>query len=213
MPIDIAALRSDYTQKSLDRSHVADDAILQFTLWFEEAIASEVLEPNAMSLATVKANGQPSCRIVLLKGIEDQGFVFYTNYTSHKGAEINHSPLAALTFFWPELERQVRIEGQMERVPEAVSDAYFASRPYESQLGAWVSPQSQVIPDRDFLENRLQELKKEFENKPLTRPPHWGGFLLRPSQIEFWQGRASRLHDRLLYQKEGQKWTISRLAP
>lgn len=210
---NIADIRTEYSKKSLEVSDVLPDPLAQFTLWFDEVLTSEVLEPNAMSLATVKADGKPANRIVLLKGIEEGGFVFYTNYNSHKGQELLRNPQASLTFLWAELERQVRIEGTVEKVRPELSDEYFNSRPRSSQIGAWVSPQSQIIESRQQLEKIYVELEQKFEGKTVERPPHWGGFVLRPEAIEFWQGRPSRLHDRIRYSKEEDNWKIARLAP
>ncbi len=188
--------------------------ITQFESWFNEALASEIPEPNAMNLATVSQSGRPSSRIVLLKGIENNRFVFYSNYQSHKGKELEENPWCALTFFWPELERQVRIEGIVERTSEEKSTAYFQSRPVASQIGAWASPQSVVIADRSLLEKRMKDLEKKFEgHTSLPKPKQWGGFMVEPVMIEFWQGRRSRLHDRIVYTKQDSNWKISRLAP
>jgi pyridoxamine 5'-phosphate oxidase len=211
--MDIANIRKDYTLRSLEADEVADSPLAQFNRWFEEAIKAEVNEPNAMNLATINAQNRPSSRIVLLKGL-DNGFIFYTNYNSKKGKELQERPFAALNFFWPELERQVRIEGEVEKVSEADSDQYFYSRPVSSQIGAWASPQSQIIPDRSFLEDREKEMTLRFQNESLRRPPHWGGFRLIPFYFEFWQGRASRLHDRVVFEKEAAgQWTKKVLAP
>jgi len=211
--MDIANIRKDYTLRSLEADEVADSPLAQFNRWFEEAIKAEVNEPNAMNLATINAQNRPSSRIVLLKGL-DNGFIFYTNYNSKKGKELQERPFAALNFFWPELERQVRIEGEVEKVSEADSDQYFYSRPVSSQIGAWASPQSQIIPDRSFLEDREKEMTLRFQNESLRRPSHWGGFRLIPFYFEFWQGRASRLHDRVVFEKEAAgQWTKKVLAP
>ncbi|MFP4089864.1 MAG: pyridoxamine 5'-phosphate oxidase [Cyclobacteriaceae bacterium] len=214
MSASIAAMRKEYSRQSLEVSDVNADPVIQFQKWFDEARQAELPEPNAMHLATVTPEGKAAGRIVLLKGIEEGAFVFYTNYQSRKGQEMQQAPWAGLTFFWAELERQVRIEGRVEKVSEEQSTAYFHSRPRGSQIGAWVSPQSQVIPGRDFLENRLQELERQFEGQEIPRPEHWGGYALRAEMIEFWQGRPNRLHDRIRYSQgtEGQ-WIIERLAP
>jgi pyridoxamine 5'-phosphate oxidase len=210
----LADLRQDYRLASLDISDVANDPIEQFKKWFDEAVKSELLEPNAMTLATVSAQGKPSARVVLLKGIENQGFVFYTNYESRKGEQLAANPNAALCFCWLELQRQVRIEGTIEKIDAAASDAYFQSRPVGSRIGAWASPQSDVIEDRAVLEQNEAFYKKRFDTEGvLPRPEHWGGYILKPTLIEFWQGRSSRLHDRILYVFDGAEWDIVRLAP
>ena len=213
MKMDIANIRKDYTLKSLELDEVADSPLDQFHRWLEEAITADVNESNAMNLATINSLNRPSSRIVLLKGI-DHGLIFYTNYDSKKGKELQERPSAALNFFWPELERQVRIEGEVEKVSDAASDKYFYSRPVGSQIGAWASPQSQVIPDRSFLENREAEMRLRFETETLHRPAHWGGFRLIPYYFEFWQGRASRLHDRVVFEKGATtQWVKKVLAP
>jgi len=210
----IADIRKDYKKHQLEESMVDKNPLKQFENWFEAAVESEVIEPNAMSLATVSPKGMPDCRIVLLKGIEDEGFVFYTNYQSNKGRELAQNPAAALTFFWPELERQVRIQGMVEKVSEQKSEEYFKSRPKESQVGAWTSPQSSVVKDREILEKREAELTEKFKNdEALPKPEQWGGYVLKPISIEFWQGRPSRLHDRILYSLVEENWKINRLAP
>jgi pyridoxamine 5'-phosphate oxidase len=209
----IADLRKNYTQAGLLETDVTADPFQQFKLWFEQAVAANLLEPNAMTLATVTAEGKPSARIVLLKGFDDRGFVFYTNYNSQKGVELQHCPYAALVFLWGDLERQVRIEGKVELVPIEEATAYFHSRPGSSQLGAWASDQSTVISDRSILETRLQQLEAEYQDREIPKPTHWGGFRVVPTEIEFWQGRPSRLHDRLRYQLVDGAWKIDRLAP
>jgi len=213
MSSTISDLRKEYTLNGLDVDDVSSDPLTQFRLWFDAALSSGVPEPNAMHVSTITADGRPDGRIVLLKDIAAGGFVFYTNYESRKGRDLTERPVAALTFFYPELERQIRIEGHVEKVSAAESDAYFASRPRGSQIGAWVSNQSSVITDRDTLEKRQQELEAQFAGQPIPRPPHWGGFRVIPDQIEFWQGRPSRLHDRIRYRKDGQDWLIDRLSP
>lgn len=206
----IEALRLDYTRGELDESSVLADPIAQFRLWFEQALKSNLHEPNAMTLATVDTGGRPDARMVLLKGFDDHGFVFYTNYLSCKGREIEAMPHAALVFYWAELERQVRVTGPVERTSEEQSEAYFLSRPPASRLGAAISPQSEVIPSRQWLEQRWQALEA---GAPPPRPPHWGGYRVLPESIEFWQGRRSRLHDRIRYTRATPGWRIDRLAP
>ena len=211
--IEIAALRENYTKGSLDVADVSQSPIDQFQQWFDEAIASQLLEPNALLLSTVSSDGKPSARIVLLKGL-DNGFKFYTNYLSRKGTELIENPNACITFFWAELERQVRIEGIIEKVSAEESDEYFESRPKGSQIGAWVSNQSLVISNREILEEREKHLIEKFGDKSIPRPPHWGGYRLVPTYIEFWQGRPSRLHDRVSYtQVQNRTWKIERLSP
>jgi pyridoxamine 5'-phosphate oxidase len=210
----IADIRKDYTMATLDVDFVDHNPIIQFEKWLEEALKSEVAEPTAMNLATVTASGRPSSRIVLLKGIEKNQFNFYTNYYSQKGVELEANPACALNFFWPDLERQIRIEGVATRLTADTSDEYFRSRPRDSQIGAWASPQSTIIKDRKILEDRVSEIEKRFEGKQyLPRPNQWGGFAVEPFEIEFWQGRSSRLHDRLVYTKVDQEWILNRLAP
>lgn len=210
----IANLRKEYTKASLDVTSVNKNPLLQFEKWFDEALLSNALEPSAMTLATISETGKPSARIVLLKGITDNHFYFYTNYQSQKGRELETNPACALTFFWPELERQVRISGFAQRATAEESDEYFNSRPRGSQLGAWASPQSVVIKDRSLLDQRLKEIEEKFKNeKTLPRPKQWGGYKVAPFEIEFWQGRQNRLHDRILYTLIESKWQINRLAP
>lgn len=211
--MSIADLRRDYRARALNETDVDADPIVQFRAWLDEAVRSELTDATAMTLATASADGQPAARIVLLKGVSDDGFVFYTNYTSAKAAELEANPRACLVCFWAELERQVRITGDVTHAPAAMSDEYFASRPIDSRLGAWASPQSQVIRDRAALEARLADIQARFATEPLARPPHWGGYLVRPHTIEFWQGRANRLHDRLRYRRHEQTWAVERLAP
>jgi pyridoxamine 5'-phosphate oxidase len=214
MPTDISALRRNYSRQSLSQADVLPDPLAQFARWFEEAMQSQLAEPNAMTLATADLRGRPSARTVLLKGVDTEGFVFYTNYESRKGDDLAANPQAALLFTWLELERQIRIEGRVEKVSPAESLAYFQSRPLGSQIGAWASPQSRVISDRDVLESRVAQLQAEHAGaETLPLPPFWGGYRLRPDWLEFWQGRESRLHDRIGYRLEDGLWSIRRLAP
>jgi pyridoxamine 5'-phosphate oxidase len=211
---DVAALRQEYRLKALREDEVAADPLAQFTRWFDEALAALVPEPNAMTLATVAPDGRPAARIVLLKGFDAGGFDFYTNTESRKGRELAATPYAALVFWWPLLERQVRIEGAVVPVPEALADAYFQTRPRESQLGAWASPQSQPLDDRAVLEQRLADVTARYEGQAVPRPPRWGGYRVVPTCIEFWQGRPGRLHDRLCFQRQDDgSWSLERLAP
>lgn len=204
--------RIQYDKGILAENHLLEDPILQFGAWMEEAISAGVAEPNAMDLSTVR-NGKPSSRIVLLKGVDERGFLFYTNYDSRKGNDIISNPYASLNFFWQIQARQVRVEGELEKLSPEESDAYFASRPRESRLGAWASVQSAVIPSREVLEDELKRLEIFYEGKDIPRPPHWGGFVLKPTHIEFWQGRPNRLHDRFLYEKGPVGWMVFRLSP
>ncbi|SFC86252.1 pyridoxamine 5'-phosphate oxidase [Spirosoma endophyticum] len=213
MPSIISDLRNEYTLNGLDKADVLPDPVAQFRQWFDAALTANVPEPNAMHVSTVTAEGRPDGRIVLLKDVSDAGFVFYTNYESRKGRELIGHPFATLTFFYPELERQIRIEGRVEKVSAEESDAYFSSRPRGSQIGAWVSHQSLVIDNREALETRQRELEAQFSGQPIPRPLYWGGFRVVPDVLEFWQGRPSRLHDRIRYRKEGENWTIERLSP
>ncbi|HET8828602.1 MAG TPA: pyridoxamine 5'-phosphate oxidase [Pelobium sp.] len=207
-------LRQDYRSASLNEDDVDQNPYQQFEKWFQEALNAKVTEPNAMTLATSNGSCIPSARVVLLKEFTDEGFVFYTNYNSKKGREIAESPYAALVFFWPDLERQVRIEGVVERVSEDESSTYFKSRPRGSQLGALSSPQSEIIPNRKFLEERLEKLTEKYKGQEIEKPEHWGGYRVMPNRIEFWQGRSNRLHDRILYvQEKDQSWKFERLAP
>jgi len=209
----LADIRKDYTLKSLEIQDVANDPLQQFRHWMEEAIQAEALEVNAMCLSTISKDGFPNSRIVLLKEL-DEGFVFFTNYESSKGKELASSPKASLTFFWPEIERQVRVVGTVGKISEKESDTYFFSRPISSQIGAWASPQSQEISDRTVIENSKKRLEEEFKLNPIQRPAHWGGYRLIPHRIEFWQGRPSRLHDRISYELDGgTNWKKVRLAP
>ncbi|MBV2225359.1 MAG: pyridoxamine 5'-phosphate oxidase [Sphingobacterium mizutaii] len=211
---EIAAIREDYVKSSLSESDVQKNPIEQFQKWFGEAMSSQVTEPTAMVVSTVSENGYPSSRVVLLKDIKTEGLSFFTNYNSRKGQEIIQNPHVSALFFWPELQRQVRFEAEVEKLPKADSDEYFSIRPRGSQIGAIASPQSAIIPDRETLEKRVAEVEKEMENiTEVPRPEFWGGFLLKPVRVEFWQGRGSRLHDRIVYIKDDGNWTINRLAP
>ncbi len=210
----VADLRNEYSRAGLAEADVDQDPIAQFRAWFEEALAANLHEPNAMTLATATPDGHPSARVVLLKGFDERGFVFYTNYEGRKGQEMEQNPHAALVFYWGELQRQVRIEGRVSRVPERESDSYYASRPRGSRLGAWASEQSRPVEDRSLLERRLRELETEYEGRPVPRPAFWGGCRVEPEAVEFWQGRENRLHDRIVYRRAGDGgWEIERLQP
>jgi pyridoxamine 5'-phosphate oxidase len=209
----LSQMRQEYARAALDREALAPNPFDQFETWLKEAIEHCQVEPNAMTLATVE-QGRPTARVVLLKGFDKRGLMFYTNYESRKSQEMDANPLACVNFWWPELERQVRIEGKVERLSPEESDEYYQSRDRGSRLGAWASPQSRVLNGREELEQRVQEVAARFEGQEtFAKPEHWGGYLLRPDYLEFWQGRQSRLHDRLVYRKEGENWRIDRLAP
>jgi pyridoxamine 5'-phosphate oxidase len=212
-PASIADMRRQYTRASLDERDVAPDPIAQFLRWFEEARAAQALEPNAMTLATATPDGHPSARVVLLKGVDARGFAFFTDYRSRKGAELEANPRAALAFWWGELERQVRVTGAVERVAREESAAYYATRPLGSRLGAWTSRQSSVIPDRTWLERELGEVERRFAGAEPPLPEHWGGYRVVPEEVEFWQGRPSRLHDRIHYHRSESGWRVERLSP
>lgn len=210
----IADIRKNYAHKKLTEKKAAANPLKQFAKWWKQALAAEIDEVNAMTLATASADGFPSARIVLLKGFDENGFSFFTNYQSYKGRQLEENPKACLVFFWKELERQVRITGLVEKLPPAVSDDYFQSRPAASQLGAITSPQSQVVTGRDWLDEKYKEIKTTYKGEKIIRPSHWGGYLVKPVIMEFWQGRPGRLHDRLQYtlQQNGE-WRLERLAP
>lgn len=212
---DISALRKEYTQAALEESDLGKNPIEQFGLWFDQAVKTTGDDANAMVLSTLHPNGRPTSRVVLLKGFDSQGFVFFTNYASSKGQALAANPWASLLFFWPALERQVRIEGRVSKIPEAASDDYYRSRPLQSRVGAWASPQSQVIASRQWLADAFTRYTAQLGDDP-ARPDHWGGYCLSPDRIEFWQGRPSRLHDRLVYTNDAdgaEGWRVQRLAP
>ncbi len=210
----VADLRENYTQAGLSEGDLAPDPVTQFRAWFEEALSANLHEPNAMTLATATPDGRPSARVVLLKGFDERGFVFYTNYNGRKARELEANPHATLAFYWGELERQVRIEGRATRVSDGESDAYYASRPRGSRLGAWASEQSRSVVGREALESRLRALEREYEGQNIPRPPFWGGYRVEPDVFEFWQGRENRLHDRLVYRRgDDGRWKVERLQP
>ena len=211
---DFELLRKDYRLQSLNEGEVDANPVKQFEIWWGQAINTKIEEPDAMTLATATLEGKPSARIVLLKKITDDGFIFFTNYKSRKGKEIDENPFASITFFWKELERQVRAEGEVEKISDAESDEYFATRPFESRIGAWSSPQSSVILNREVLQKAVDSYSTKFNKKEIPRPKHWGGYILKPNLVEFWQGRPGRLHDRLQYKlTKDLNWKIERLAP
>jgi pyridoxamine 5'-phosphate oxidase len=211
--MSIADLRREYARARLDESAVSADPIVEFARWFDEALKARVMEPNAMTLATVGADGTPSARVVLLKGFDERGFVFFTDYRSQKGRELQRNPRAALVLYWPELERQVRITGSTDTISREESEAYFRTRPRTSRISAWVSEQSQVIASREALDKRVPAMEKRFPGDDVPLPPHWGGFRVVPEAMEFWQGRESRLHDRIRYLRGEKDWRIERLSP
>jgi pyridoxamine 5'-phosphate oxidase len=211
--VDASSLRKEYTRAGLDRADLDPDPIVQFQEWFEKVIDADLHEPNAMIVSTASTDGKPSARTVLLKGYDERGFVFYTNYEGRKANEIEANPMCALLFYWGELERQVRIEGRASRLSGDESDAYFEGRPRGSRLGAWASEQSRPLEDRSVLEERVKALEAQYEGREIPRPPFWGGYRVEPDTIEFWQGRENRLHDRLVYRREDGAWRIERLQP
>ena len=212
--MSISHLRREYSLGSLHRKDLLADPIAQFRAWFTAATEAGVVEANAMTLSTIGLDGRPSARIVLLKGVDERGFSFFTNYESRKGQELAAKPFASLTFLWKEMERQVRVEGTVTKVSREESEAYFRSRPRNSRLGAWVSNQSQVITDREVLEKNMAELQARYPGEDVPLPPNWGGYMVKPETIEFWQGQRSRLHDRLVYRRQADdSWLVERLAP
>ena len=210
---NLRQMRQEYVAGSLNETDMPQSPIEVFKEWMDFAIKSGLTEPNAMTLATATKDGKPSARVVLLKEVNDEGFVFFTNYLSRKGRELVVNPEAAIVFDWHDIERQVRVEGKVEKLSEEESEAYFNERPEDAKIGAWASPQSKIVKDREELEKHLEEIEEQFEGMPVHRPSHWGGYLIRPSVIEFWQGRPSRMHDRLVYYKTEEGWTMHRLAP
>ena len=207
------SIRRDFADKALTEEAVNKNPFNQFETWFEEAVNSQILDPYAMSVSTVSANGQPSIRIVYLRFISEEGLVFYTNYDSQKGNDIKDNNKVAINFFWGELERQIRVEGDVTIVSEDISNDYFSKRPRESQIGAWASDQSTVIKNREELEKRVEYFTEKYKDQEIPRPPHWGGYIVKPQTFEFWQGRPSRLHDRLIYTRDNDNWVVSRVAP
>lgn len=213
MDIEVASLRREYSKEELTEESVQKDPLGQFSSWLDEAIGAALPEPTAMVLSTTSALGQPSSRVVLLKGVSEKGFVWYTNYESRKGFDLEQTPRASLLFFWPELERQIRIEGFAGKVTVEESRAYFNSRPLESRLGAWASHQSSIVASREILRRQFEEATERFADGEVPLPPYWGGYLLKPESYEFWQGRPSRMHDRIHYRKDTDVWIIERLSP
>ncbi|NQU85375.1 MAG: pyridoxamine 5'-phosphate oxidase [Mariniphaga sp.] len=211
--MNIHSLRKEYLAGTLSEDQLQKDPLILFKKWFDEVLASEMNETNAMNLSTIGTDGYPETRIVLLKSIEPKGLSFFTNYNSRKAEAMDKNRNVSLTFFWPQFQRQVRIKGTVSKVQEKISDEYFATRPYESNLGAWASNQSEVIISREELENSFNYFKEKFKDGEIPRPPHWGGYIVKPISIEFWQGRENRLHDRFLYEKIKNNWKIKRLAP
>lgn len=211
--MNIGAIRTEYKQRQLSEADVAATPHQQFEIWWQEVINSNIEEPNAMTLSTVSADGQPSSRIVLLKGFDSNGLVFFTNYKSRKGREIAANNRVSLLFFWKELERQIRIDGIAEKIDAGQSDSYFLSRPTGSQIGAWASPQSEPVENREALDRLVNDMEQKFTDETLTRPDHWGGYIVKPARIEFWQGRPNRLHDRIEYSGNRNEWKVQRLAP
>jgi len=212
--MNIQDIRKEYTQHSLNETDVVSNPLQQFERWFDQALKAQVMEANAFNLTTIDSDGKPHSRMVLLKGLTDKGFEFFTNYNSHKAQQIQANPWVSMTFFWPELERQVRVEGRASKISKERSQEYFFSRPHQSQLGAWASNQSEILSSRTLLEDRLEDLNNEYpEGTKVPFPTHWGGFEIEPNMIEFWQGRASRLHDRIRYTQEGLTWSMARLSP
>ncbi len=210
---DLKNIRRDYIHSELSKASVNEDPFVQFNIWFSEIVGAKIIDPSAMVLATVAETNMPSSRIVLLKEVDVRGFVFFTNYLSRKAKDLETNPNASLLFYWKEMDRQVRIEGVIEKVRTKISEDYFHTRPRESQISAWVSEQSSIIPDRKFLDNKYDDLDEEFGNDEIPLPDYWGGYRLIPKYFEFWQGRESRLHDRICYGKEKGNWKICRLAP
>ncbi|HEX6710528.1 MAG TPA: pyridoxamine 5'-phosphate oxidase [Rubrobacter sp.] len=211
--VDASRLRKEYTRAGLVEADLDPDPVVQFHKWFEKVIEADLHEPNAMTLATASGEGKPSARVVLLKGYDERGFVFYTNYEGRKARELEANPTCALLFYWGELERQVRVEGRARRISGEESDAYFLSRPRGSRIGAWASEQSRPVEDRSVLEERVRKLEAEYDGREIPRPPFWGGYRVEPEVIEFWQGRENRMHDRLVYRRSGGGWKIERLQP
>jgi len=207
------SIRRDFMQQELNESSVEKTPLMQFSKWMEEAINAQILDPHAMVIATVSEDGKPSARTVYIRDFNEEGIVFYTNFNSRKGKELSANKNCSVLFLWEEVERQIRIEGTVEKVAEKVSDTYFSARPRESQIGAWASQQSEKIKSREELENKLAEYTEKFKNQTVPRPPHWGGYLIKPIYFEFWQGRPNRLHDRVVYEKRNEDWSIFRLNP